>query len=62
MPLLSDSQFQLLFQAMSKRMEDRGPDFAFVLARVSAESFVRNECALAASEFLRGDSYHVHME
>jgi hypothetical protein len=62
MSLLSDSEVHLLFQAMSKRIEDRAFDFAFVQARVSAESFVRNECALAASKSLNPDSYHVHME
>lgn len=59
---LSDSQFEQMFQAMSRRLEERSSDFAFIQARVSAESFVRDECARAASDFLRPSPYHVHME
>jgi len=57
-----DSLTRDLFIAMHKQVKRRASMLAFVQARVSAESFVRNECALAASKLLDGKEYQVHME
>jgi hypothetical protein len=55
-------KIESLFRAMSKKLELSADRLAFVQARVSAEAFVRDECALAAHEFLPADRYHVLME
>ena len=51
-----------LFNAMYEQLCKSSSMLAFVQARVSAESFVRNECALAAAKYLDVQKYHVHME
>jgi hypothetical protein len=51
-----------LFNAMHEQLKISSSMLAFVQARVSAESFVRNECALAAFNSLDSEKYHVHME
>ena len=51
-----------LLAAMTERLKAASSRFAFVQARVSAETLVRDECALAAHEMLEGRGYRVHME
>jgi hypothetical protein len=51
-----------IFSAMYEQLRKSSSMLAFVQARVSAESFVRNECALAAFNILDSEKYHVHME
>jgi hypothetical protein len=51
-----------LFNAMHEQLKNSASMLAFVQARVSAESFARNECALAAFNFLDREKHHVHME
>mgnify|MGYP006302372487 CR=1 FL=1 len=48
-------------KAMGYHLMAQSSRLAFIQSRVSAESFVRNECALAASNYL-ADKYIVHME
>jgi hypothetical protein len=51
-----------IFSAMYEQLRKSSSMLAFMQARVSAESLVRNECALAAFNFLNSERYHVHME
>ena len=51
-----------LFNAMYDQLRSSSSMLAFVEARVSAESFMRNECAFAAFDYLGAENYHVHME
>jgi hypothetical protein len=57
-----DILVESLFNAMHEQLKNSASMLAFVQARVSAESFARNECALAAFNFLDSEKYHVHME
>ena len=57
-----DILVESLFNAMHDQLKRSSSMLAFVQARVSAESFVRNECALAVFNSLDGAKYHVHME
>jgi hypothetical protein len=57
-----DTFVESLFDAMHDQLEKSSEKLAFVQARVSAESFVRNECALAAFNLLHSQGYRVEME
>ena len=57
-----DMLVESLFNAMHEQLKKSSSMLAFVLARVSSESFVRNECAFAAFNFLGSEEYHVHIE
>lgn len=59
---MDDRFVQSLFNAMHEQLKSSSSMLAFVQARVSAESFVRNECALAVFNSLDSEKYHVHME
>ena len=51
-----------LLNEMDSQLRAVGDRLAFIQLRVSAESFVRNECAIAASRVVYDLNYHVHME
>ena len=51
-----------LLDEMDSQLRVAGDRLAFVQLRVSAESFVRNECAIAISRIVYELPYHVHME
>jgi len=59
---MMDTFIESLFTAMYEHLKRCSSMLAFVQARVSAESFVRNQCALAASRLLDDEKYQVHME
>lgn len=51
-----------LLKEMDSQLRAVADRLAFVQLRVSAESFVRDECAIAASRVVYNLHYHVHME
>ena len=51
-----------LLGEMDSQLRSIGDRLSFVQLRVSAESFVRNECAIAANRVVYDLPYHVHME
>lgn len=53
---------QKILEAMTEQLKEHSSFFAFVQARVSAESLVRDTCALALHTIIGKDAYHVHME
>jgi hypothetical protein len=57
-----DTLVESLFNAMHEQLKKSSRMLAFVQARVSAESFVRNECALAACDLLDPQRYRLEME
>jgi hypothetical protein len=57
-----DMLAESLFNAMHEQLRKSSPMLAFVQARVSAESLVRNECALAAFNLLDREEYRVCIE
>ena len=53
---------ETLFSEMDSQLRSVSERLAFIQLRVSAESFVRNECAIAANRAVHDLHYHVHME
>ena len=51
-----------LLVLMTNQLKAASSRFAFVQARVSAESLVRDECALAIHEALKNKGYYILME
>jgi len=58
---MNDLQYNIV-KAMGYHLMSQSSRLAFIQSRVSAESFVRDECSLAASIFLADLGFNVHME